>query len=134
MPAGTAHPGNSYRAVSFGGSVDVWRPFPFEGDPSQRGSHYIEGIGRLKPGVTPQQAQAEMNAIMTQLGREHEGDVGWTVHVIPLYEEIVGANQRMLLVLWARSAWCCSLPAPMPRIYCWRVQRHGSGRLPCGWR
>jgi predicted permease len=99
MPPGTAHPGNSYRAVSFGDSVDVWSPFPFEGDPSRRGSHYIEGIGRLKPGITPKQAQAELNAIMTELGREHEGDVGWTVHVIPLYEEIVGVNRRMLLVL-----------------------------------
>jgi predicted permease len=99
MPPGTAHPGNSYHAVSFGDSVDVWRPFPFEGDQSRRGSHYIEGIGRLKPGVTAAQAKAEMNAIMTQLSREHEGDQGWTVLVIPLYSEVVGANQRMLLVL-----------------------------------
>ena len=99
MPPGTAHPGNSYHAVSFGDSVDVWRPFPFEGDPSRRGSHYIEGIGRLKPGVQPRQAQAELNAIMTELGREHDDDTGWTVHIFPLYEEIVGANQRMLLVL-----------------------------------
>ena len=36
---------------------------------------------------------------MTQLGREHEGDQGWTVHAIPLYEEIVGANKRMLEML-----------------------------------
>jgi predicted permease len=99
MPPGTAHPGNSYRAVSFGDSVDVWVPFAFEGDPSRRGSHYLEGIGRLKTGVQPKQAQAELNAIMTQLGREHDGDSGWTVHTIPLYDEIVGANQRMLYVL-----------------------------------
>ena len=71
MPPGTQHPGNDYHALPFGDSVDVWAPFPFKGDPGQRGSHYIEGIGRLKPGVTPEQAKAEMNAIMTQLGREH---------------------------------------------------------------
>jgi predicted permease len=99
MPAGTQHPGNSYRAVAFGNSVDVWRPFAFTGNPAQRGSHYLEGIGRLKTGIQPVQAESEMNAIMTQLGREHEGDTGWRVHVIPLTEEIVGSNRRMLLVL-----------------------------------
>jgi predicted permease len=99
MPPGTEHPGNSYRAVAYGSSVEVWRPFAFEGNPANRGSHFIEGIGRLKPGVHRAQAEAEMNAMMTQLGREHDGDKGWTVHLIPLYEEIVGANQRMLLVL-----------------------------------
>jgi predicted permease len=77
----------------------LWSPFEFQGDPSHRGSHYIEGIGRLKQGVSAEQAKAEMNAIMAQLGREHEGDKGWQVLVIPLYREIVGANQRMLLVL-----------------------------------
>ena len=48
-----------------------------------------------------------MNALMAQLGREHEGDAGWEVLVIPLYREIVGAKQRMLLVLLGAVAWCC---------------------------
>jgi predicted permease len=99
MPPGTEHPGNDYHALPFGDSVDVWAPFPFKGDPGQRGSHYIEGIGRLKPGVTAEQAKAEMNAIMTQLGREHEGDRGWGVLVMPLYQDVVGSNRTMLLVL-----------------------------------
>jgi len=99
MPPGTEHPGNDYHALPFGNSVDVWSPFTFQGNPAQRGSHYIEGIGRLMPGVTPEQAKSEMNAIMTQLGREHEGDRGWSVLVIPLYQDVVGANRTMLLVL-----------------------------------
>jgi hypothetical protein len=99
MPAGTDHPGNDYNAVPYGESVDVWWPFTFAGDPAGRGSHYIEGIGRMKDGIKPEQAYAEMNALMAQLGREHEGDKGWNVLVIPLYSEIVGANERMLWVL-----------------------------------
>ena len=99
MPQGTEHPGNDYHALPFGDSVDVWVPFPFKGDAGERGSHYIEGIGRLKPGVTPAQAKGEMNAIMTELGREHEGDRNWSVLVIPLYQDVVGANRTMLLVL-----------------------------------
>jgi predicted permease len=100
MPAGTAHPGNEYHSLTYGDSVDVWWPFSFAGDSNRRGSHYIEGIARLKPNVSVDQARAEMNAIMTQLGREHpNNDAGWTMLVIPLYTEIVGANRQMLLVL-----------------------------------
>jgi predicted permease len=98
MPAGTEHPGNDYHSLPYGESVDVWWPFEFTGDPAQRGSHYMEGIARLKNGVTAEQANAEMNALMAQLSREHEGG-DWKVLVIPLYREVVGANQRMLLVL-----------------------------------
>jgi predicted permease len=37
---------------------------------------------------------------MTQLGREHpNNDAGWSVLVIPLYTEVVGATRQMLLVL-----------------------------------
>jgi predicted permease len=100
MPAGAQHPGNDYHAVSYGESVDVWWPFSFAGNSNQRGSHFIEGIGRLKEGVTVDRARGEMNAIMGQLAREHPGnDAGWTVLAIPLYTEIVGARRQMLLVL-----------------------------------
>jgi predicted permease len=99
MPAGTVHPGNEYHSMAYGEDVDVWWPFSFEGDPNHRGSHFIEGIGRLKAGVTPDQARSEMNAIMAQLGREHPGDEGWTVLIIPLYHEIVGGSRRILFVL-----------------------------------
>ena len=100
MPAGTEHPGNEYHSVAYGESVDVWWPFYFAGNSNQRGSHFIEGIGRLKPGVSADRALAEMNAIMTQLGREHpDGDSGWRVLVIPLYTEVVGASKQLLLVL-----------------------------------
>jgi predicted permease len=100
MPPGTEHPGNDYHSLPYGESVDVWWPFSFAGSSANRGSHYIEGIARLRNGVSPEQASAEMNAIMAQLGREHEGDKGWKVLVNPLYREIVGANQRMLYVLF----------------------------------
>ncbi|MGB6687593.1 MAG: ABC transporter permease [Terracidiphilus sp.] len=100
MPAGTAHPGNEYHALAYGDDVDVWWPFSFAGDPNHRGSHYIEGIARLKPNVSVAQGRAEMNAIMTQLGREHpNNDAGWTVLVIPLYDELVGHSRQMLYVL-----------------------------------
>ncbi len=100
MPAGTEHPGNEYHAVAYGESVDVWWPFSFAGDSNRRGSHFIEGIGRLKDGVRVESARAEMNTIMAQLAREHpDNDAGWTVLVVPLYTEIVGARRQLLVVL-----------------------------------
>ena len=99
MPPGTEHPGNDYHALPYGDSVDAWWPFTFEGDPNDRGSHYMEAIGRLKSGKTPAEAQAEMNAVVTEVGREHGRNGGWHMLVIPLYREIVGADERMLLVL-----------------------------------
>ena len=100
MPAGTEHPGNEYHSVAYGESVDVWWPFSFAGSTNNRGSHFIEGIARLKPGVSVEQARGDMNAQMAQLAREHpDGDDGWSVLVIPLYSEVVGATRQMLLVL-----------------------------------
>jgi predicted permease len=100
MPAGAEHPGNEYHSVAYGETVDAWWPFSFAGNSNNRGSHFIEGIGRLKTGVSAEQASAEMNTIMAQIGREHSSNgTNWKVLVIPLYSEIVGKSRQMLLVL-----------------------------------
>ena len=99
MPPGTEHPGNEYHSLAYGDDVDLWSPFTFDGNPTRRGSHYTEGIARLKDGVTSEQAQSELNAIMAELGHEYANDARWHVLVVPLYREVVGSSQRMLLVL-----------------------------------
>ena len=99
MPAATEHPGNSYHALPYGDSVDAWLPFTFKGNPNDRGSHFMEVIGRLRPGVSPRQAQAEMNTLLGEIGREHGGYEGWHMLVVPLYQEIVGQDERLLLLL-----------------------------------
>jgi len=99
MPPGVDHPGNWYNSVAYGDTVDAWTPFTFYGNPNNRGSHYVEGIGRLKSGVTIEQASADFNGIMSELASQHEGDQGWTIYMVPLFQEIVGRVQKMLLVL-----------------------------------
>jgi predicted permease len=100
MPPGTDHPGNEYNGVAHGETVDIWWPFAFRGDPNQRGSHYMEVIGRLKKGKTAAQAQAEMDAMIARVNRQNPGALGgWQALVVPLYQEIVGPSERMLLVL-----------------------------------
>jgi len=100
MPPDTEHPGNSYHGVAQGRTVDLWWPFTFEGNPNERGSHFLEVLGRLKPGVTAVQAQAEMNTVIAELRRVHpEALSGWQARIVPLYDEIVGPSRRLLLVL-----------------------------------
>lgn len=99
MPPGTKHPGNNHNSLPYGQDVDIWCPFTFNGNPTQRGSHYVEGIARLKPGVTIAQANSELNAIMAELGREHTQDASWQVRAVSLNSEIVGSSRQMLLVL-----------------------------------
>ena len=100
MPPGVAHPGNEYRAIADGDTVDIWTPFTYDGASDNRGSHFIEAIARMKSGVTVAQAQADMDLQVAQLAREHPDNIqGWHPLVVPLYQELVGASRRMLLVL-----------------------------------
>jgi predicted permease len=98
MPPGTRHPGNNFHSVADGETVDLWYPFTFEGDPNQRGSHYMDTLGRLKAGVSPEQGNADLSAALTQIKAEH-GEKGWRVYLVPLYQEMVGRSQATLLVL-----------------------------------
>jgi predicted permease len=83
---------------------EVW--IPLVQDPlfstfmPQRGSHLLPVIGRLKPGVSVAQAQAEMDAISARLAGEFPAENnGWTVRLVPLQKEIVGDVRTGLLVL-----------------------------------
>jgi predicted permease len=100
MPPNVPHPGNVYHSVADGDTVDIWTPFTFQGDGGNRGSHYIEGIARLKSGVSLGQAQADLDAMMAQLAREHPGGgEPWHAWLVPLYDEMVQPSRRLLLVL-----------------------------------
>jgi putative ABC transport system permease protein len=99
MPPGVEHVGNDHQTLAQGETVDAWRPFTFAGNPANRGSHFVDTIGRLKGDVTAGQATAEMNSLAAQLTREHPGAGDWRVRLIPLFQEVIGKSQRLLLVL-----------------------------------
>jgi predicted permease len=66
----------------------------------RRGGHWLQVTGRLKPGVSMTQAQAELDAIDARLAKEFpaEND-GWTIRFVPLKQKIVGNVKPALLVL-----------------------------------
>jgi predicted permease len=53
------------------GAVDMWAPQAFEEDRRNRIGHFLSGLGRLKPGVSLEQAQAAMSLLAANLAKEH---------------------------------------------------------------
>ncbi len=102
LPRGFRHPG-----PTTSGDADVFAAFGFIGTPFPppvRGARvYPNGIGRLKPGVTLQQAQARLTAMAAQLQHDFPADyppqAKWTVEIQPLQETLVGQFRPMLLVV-----------------------------------
>ena len=67
---------------------------------SQPGTPVFSGIGRLKPGVSLTQAQAEMNTLSGRLAREFPAqDSGLTIRIEPFRQFVVGDVQSALLIL-----------------------------------
>ena len=66
----------------------------------RRDAGWYEVVARLKPGVTLDQAQTELNLLQARIARQFpEAGVGPRTKVVPLREEWVGSFQRPLLVL-----------------------------------
>jgi predicted permease len=102
LPRGFRHPGptTSGDAEVFGAGGFSADPFP----PPMRGTRIlVSGIGRLKPGVTLEQAQARLTAMAAQLRHDfptnYPPQAQWTIEIQPLQETLVGKVRPMLLVL-----------------------------------
>jgi predicted permease len=87
--------------------VDMWITAGFRADPfpaPQRSVRFIPGIiARLKPGITPQQAQTQLEAFSDSLRRDYGTDypatAGWTLSVTPLTEVVAGGARTLLTSL-----------------------------------
>src|SRR5439155_3485672 len=79
----------------------LWVPMAFSSkEAASRGNHYLEVIARIKPGVSLQQAQAEMGTIAARLAQQYpEENVRIGSVVTPLHEQVVGNIKPALLVL-----------------------------------
>ncbi len=78
--------------------AEIWSPAIHDGEVTeQRGAHYLKVIGRLKPGVSVGEAQAEMDAIAARLEQQYpDANTGRVVALSPLYEHLVGSIRRKL--------------------------------------
>jgi putative ABC transport system permease protein len=81
-------------------TAEFWVPLaPDQQLREARQSFWLPVIGRLKPGVSIEQAQAEMSGISTQLEQTYAFLRGFGANVVPLHRQIVGDIERALLVL-----------------------------------
>jgi putative ABC transport system permease protein len=98
MPTGFAFPSTR---------TQVWVPIAFNGaERKTRDTNFIDVIARLKPGVSIEQARANMNAVArSQTERYPKTNTGVGVKVVSLQEHTVGNVRPMLLVLLGAVAF-----------------------------
>jgi putative ABC transport system permease protein len=80
---------------------DIWVPLALTSEQrAARSNHNLDGVARLKGGVTPAKAQAEMDTISARFAREFpKSDDRWGAVIVPLEQEIVGDSRTMLVML-----------------------------------
>ena len=80
--------------------MQLWVPLAFKPQMLNHDAHFILVMGRLKDGVTIEQAQAEMNGIAAQLQSEYpKSNTGWGVSVEPLHLNFLSDSTRRNLWL-----------------------------------
>ena len=95
-------------------TIDLWAPMRFEGALAAanrmltpqgqlvRGVHWLGAMGRMKPGVTVEEVQADLSTVARQLEQAYpETNKGWGATVVPVLDQTVGALRGPLLVLLA---------------------------------
>jgi len=84
---------------AFPANGEVWLLIPRELD-IRRGNRNLQIIGLIKPGVTPDQARAELASIEAELVRENPvDDAGLSATVVPLRERFIGAAHPTLVAM-----------------------------------
>jgi putative ABC transport system permease protein len=101
MPANFAFPPGSNE------QVEILLPFQFDpANPGNRGGHFLSVIGRLRPGVTIDQAQSEMSSLMVAWKSEGRAQhllnvPNHPVIMLGLHEDVVGAARKAVWLLMA---------------------------------
>ena len=92
MPPGFDHP-------LLWGPLDIWQPLTFTPErKTNRGSNYLSSFGRLKPGVSIQQAEQSMITLAANLGQQNSSNAGESVRLEPLQRSMSDSIGRT--VMW----------------------------------
>jgi predicted permease len=80
--------------------VDVFLPLPLAADAAtKRNDENYNIVVRIKPGVSVQQAQADIDVIASWIREKDKRGSSFGMHVVRLQDEVVGDVRRALLVL-----------------------------------
>ncbi len=76
----------------------LWRPLAFDPEEMTRDYHWLSAIARIKPGVSFEQAQANMDAIGARIARDYpHSNKDWGVHLDRLPDVVVGSDLKQSL-------------------------------------
>jgi predicted permease len=99
-----------FPGVWSGLSLDLWIPVMMQADVMQgdliraRGSRWLQTLGRLAPGVTIEQAEADVKAAVERLAQAWPAtNEGWTGAVVPMWRSPFGAQLFLTPVLMTLS-------------------------------
>jgi putative ABC transport system permease protein len=99
---GIMPPGFSYLDKT----IDVWLPMGFSAQSRTPRGRWMMVAGRLKTGVTFEQAQRDMTRVHAELARMFpDFNTGWTARVVQLREQLTGDIRPALLILLAAVAF-----------------------------
>src|SRR5439155_4694829 len=106
LPASFHFPAQLGQLTSFGRQIDFFEPLngPKDDERDLVGEFDFAAIGRLKHGVSPEHALAELNVIQGQITRESaKTDTGADLKaaIFPLEAEVVGSARRGLILMLA---------------------------------
>jgi putative ABC transport system permease protein len=86
------------RDPGLSGRGELFVPLGADLKREERDNHEIDVYGRLRPGISREQAEIELNAVAAQLAQEHPvTNEGWGVRLTPLADAIVAAPVRLAL-------------------------------------
>ncbi len=104
MPASFQFPGEEKIGQGFTSeAVEIFRPLGYEpGDLKvQMGDFNFWTTARLRPGVSPAKAQAELNVVQSGISKQIPGDFDLHASLVPLQERMVGDVRQGLILLMA---------------------------------
>jgi putative ABC transport system permease protein len=81
--------------------TEMWVPLVLT--PQERrafGSHFMQAVARLRPGITREAATADMQAVSQRLWEFNKGSAGWNVMILGMHGEAVEDVRLSLLVLF----------------------------------
>jgi len=88
------------RGFDYPTQTEIWFPLPIDPAKEKRFNRFLTVVGRLKPGVTIQQAQSEMGLMSERLAQSYvETNRGWNVKLTKLHDRLVGNLRASLLIL-----------------------------------
>jgi predicted permease len=107
MPSGFQFPvGFGYLGKVLNDPIDLYVPLAATGKELGRGHYSFFAMGRLKPGITIDQARAEMTTIEGRLEQQYpDTNTGIGIKLVPTQEQTVKAIRPALLVLLGAVAF-----------------------------